>query len=589
MTFGGAGRGGSGAETYLGGAPGAISNATIDFVALGNPALNLSDIPTLVPLKPTNPVLPGGTLGAPYSRALTYTSFDPNYTTPYIQNFTLSLTHQLRRNITVDLRYAGTQAKKQIGLGFFGQNTINLNTPNVFYNTELFSALETVRRGGEAPLFDQMFAGMNLNSTSANLGYGTIGNCVTQPVGSTAPGLGQNGCGPLQVLQSGSAHLRRRFATDLANGNYVNIANFINSNTGGSPTAGLLAPQALTNLGGRILRNGCDRLANGQTTVGTGNSTPLRCFAEDYLVANPQFGTANYNSNTGASNYHSMQTQVTLRPTHGTSFQATYTWAKSMELPGTGWTDMLDRDADYRIASNHRAHELRMNGTFEIPVGPNKLLLGNSSGALARAIEGWKLSWTGNVFSGAPATITAQNMLYGNGVPDVVGPWSLNGGQVQWGQNVGLVGGALGGTYFGPVGTYQVVADPQCAPGGILDANDRMGFNIRGSFAANACPLRAIADASGQIVLQNPAPGKRGTLGQQTIIGPGSWTLDASLSKQFRITESKQVQLRFDATNVANHPLPNNPTVNINSTAFGTIAAKGNQTRTFQGQLRFQF
>jgi hypothetical protein len=252
MTFGGAGRGGSGAETYLGGAPGAISNATIDFVALGNPALNLSDIPTLVPLKPTNPVLPGGTLGAPYSRALTYTSFDPNYTTPYIQNFTLSLTHQLRRNITVDLRYAGTQAKKQIGLGFFGQNTINLNTPNVFYNTELFSALETVRRGGEAPLFDQMFAGMNLNSTSANLGYGTIGNCVTQPVGSTAPGLGQNGCGPLQVLQSGSAHLRRRFATDLANGNYVNIANFINSNTGGSPTAGLLAPQALTNLGGRF-------------------------------------------------------------------------------------------------------------------------------------------------------------------------------------------------------------------------------------------------------------------------------------------------------------------------------------------------
>jgi hypothetical protein len=61
------------------------------------------------------------------------------------------------------------------------------------------------------------------------------------------------------------------------------------------------------------------------------------------------------------------------------------------------------------------------------------------------------------------------------------------------------------------------------------------------------------------------------------------------MSKQFRITESKQVQLRFDATNVMNHPLPNNPQFSINNSAFGTIAAKGNQVRNFQGQLRFQF
>jgi hypothetical protein len=64
MTFGGAGRGGSGAESFLGGAPGATSNATIDFTALGNPYLNLNNVSTIVPIKPTNPALPGGTLGA---------------------------------------------------------------------------------------------------------------------------------------------------------------------------------------------------------------------------------------------------------------------------------------------------------------------------------------------------------------------------------------------------------------------------------------------------------------------------------------------------------------------------------------------
>jgi hypothetical protein len=257
-----------------------------------------------------------------------------------------------------------------------------------------------------------------------------------------------------------------------------------------------------------------------------------------------------------------------------------------MEQPGTGYTDMLDRDADYRLATNHRGQEIRMNGMFELPIGPNKLLFGNSSGPIARAIEGWKMSWTYNFFTGAPATISAQNMLYANGTPDVVGPWNLGGGKVHWGENVG--GANLGGTYFGPVGTYQVVTDPACAPGGTLDATDSMGFNIRTGIT-NGCPLRAIADSTGQIVLRNPSPGKRGTLGQQTIIGPGSWTMDASLSKQFAITESKQLQLRFDATNVLNHPLFNNPQFSINNSAFGTIASKGNQARTFQGQLRLQF
>src|SRR6185295_10734873 len=206
-------------------------------------------------------------------------------------NFTLSATHQLRRNMTIDVRYAGTQGKKQNG-------SINLNTLNTYYNSELFNALDTVRLGGESPLFDQLFAGLNLNTGTA--GYGTIGTCFTQPAGSTAPGLGQNGCGANQVLQTGSAHLRRRFATALAQGDYsTTIASFINSNAGGNPTSGLLAfNSSLRNVGGRILRNGCDRLANGQTIVGPAITTPLRCFPENYLVANSQFATPTYNTNT---------------------------------------------------------------------------------------------------------------------------------------------------------------------------------------------------------------------------------------------------------------------------------------------------
>src|SRR5262249_35844086 len=80
LTYGGSGRNGIASDGFLGGAPGATSNAAIDnsfFTALGNPYLNLSNVVSLVPLKPTNPALPGGTLDAPYSRAGSFTAFDP--------------------------------------------------------------------------------------------------------------------------------------------------------------------------------------------------------------------------------------------------------------------------------------------------------------------------------------------------------------------------------------------------------------------------------------------------------------------------------------------------------------------------------
>jgi hypothetical protein len=62
------------------------------------------------------------------------------------------------------------------------------------------------------------------------------------------------------------------------------------------------------------------------------------------------------------------------------------------------------------------------------------------------------------------------------------------------------------------------------------------------------------------------------------------------LSKTFRITESKSLQIRVDATNVLNHPTPNAPNLAVSGTTdFGQISAKGTQTRNFQGQVRFSF
>ena len=209
-----------------------------------------------------------------------------------------------------------------------------------------------------------------------------------------------------------------------------------------------------------------------------------------------------------------------------------------------------------------------------MPIGPNKLLLGNSSGWLARLTERWQSSVIFNLATGSPTSITAANMLYANGVADVVGSFDARTGSVHWGEPGGS--GQLAGGFF-ESGRFAKVDDPQCG---------RVAASLQ-----SVCTLDAVMDTrTGQIVLQNPLPGKRGTLGRQTIENPGSWDFDANISKTFRLTESKSVQVRVDATNILNHPVPSNPSLSINSAnPLGFISGKGTAHREFQGQLRLSF
>ena len=98
------------------------------------------------------------------------------------------------------------------------------------------------------------------------------------------------------------------------------------------------------------------------------------------------------------------------------------------------------------------------------------------------------------------------------------------------------------------------------------------------------------------VVLQHPAPGRKGSLGNNTVIGPGTFRFDANLGKTFQISESKSLQVRFDAQNVLNHPQPSNgnsviPALSITGTdAFGRFDQKlSTSRRLFQGQVRLSF
>jgi len=163
LTYGGSGRNADDAESLLGNVPGSNSTATLltsDFPQLVNStrALTLVDIPLIVPVRPTSPAVPGGQV-AVYNRNTSFTAYDPKFSSPYAENFTLSVTRSLNRSMTLDVRYLGTIGKKREGL-------LNLNLPNVYYNKELWDALELTRRGEDAPLFDKLHSQCNSDPES---------------------------------------------------------------------------------------------------------------------------------------------------------------------------------------------------------------------------------------------------------------------------------------------------------------------------------------------------------------------------------------------------------------------------------------
>jgi hypothetical protein len=241
----------------------------------------------------------------------------------------------------------------------------------------------------------------------------------------------------------------------------------------------------------------------------------------------------------------------------------------------------VNRGADYSLLSTHREHVVVNYGTFALPVGPQKMLFGKSSGIAARLLENWESSWIVNLSSGAPMSITAQSMLYGLGVPDVVGPFQAKDYRAAW------VNGAPSGNLFtGPDNAplYSKVRDPQCLNTGVVAAS-----------LAAFCSLNAIKDNStNQVVLQTPLPGNRGNFGQNRIEGLGSWTADMALQKRIKVAETKSFTVRVDAGNIFNHPQPANPglfsttpgTADLNMQSL-TSTFLGVQT-TKTGNRRFQ-
>jgi hypothetical protein len=392
-----------------------------------------------------------------------------------------------------------------------------INDGNIYENG-ILEAFRITQAGGASPLLDRIFMGL------------------------TVPGLS----GPVNGTTVRGSDLVRV---------YTNTQGFFsNHNVGGF----------------------ANYLANTDNLTGTRGGLLRRAgLPENWVNANPNFGSARLFGNFGNSTYHSLQAEVNHRA--GSVFlQANYTWSRALgDEEGDGqeqndsFRSLRNWSLDKRLMSFHRTHVVRSNVLWELPIGPGKMLLGGTRGVFARILERWQVGAIYNVFSGQPisllATLNTINALGDDNTAVVAGALPRSIGHAQTTGNSVI--------YF--QGLTQV-ADPSIA-----------GMTTLGGIQGRAT-LRAIADSSGRLLLVNPTPGQLGTLQARYIEGPGSFRLDVNVVKRIRVSERMNFELRGDATNVFNSPQWSNPNTDINSTSFGLITGAGG-SRVMQVGLRFNF
>jgi hypothetical protein len=530
--------------------------------------IDLSNVGSYLPMNSSTTNNFNEPLTAPNTNAYASggTVYANNIRNPYVQSINLSMTRNVGNNITVDVRYIGTLSRKTVG-------SINVNTVNLV-NSGMGDVLKRVRTGSE---------------TSADITYLNqfIGYNHTNNKGYLASSVTNHN--PADQLRASTA-----LRDNLIQGNFAAIANALATGNGEMSYAGMSYSSGTY---GNLSRQSC--IDAGVTTDSLGCSTTL--------ISNPQFQSMNVASNLGHSNYHSMQTQVTMRPVRGLSFQATYTWSRN--LADSNPNDWSTGKRQYYLSSQNRSHQLTTYGTYDLPMGANGFIFRNAGGALKKAIEGWQMSWVASLSSGAPLSVTGNMSTYwGDTNVNLVDPsFNKKGGKASFTNKAGK------GYYYsnGNGGSrYITVTDNAMCE----ELQSSLVSTCKSTNAATA-KLQAVAlsddgknpvlnaDGTPHLVFRNAEPMTHGNFGQNQLTGPGKWSLDMALGKSVEFMEGKRIELRIDAQNILNHAVPSSAAgsngggsarYSVVSDPSFTLASFGGLTskaghRTFQAKIRISF
>ena len=248
--------------------------------------------------------------------------------------------------------------------------------------------------------------------------------------------------------------------------------------------------------------------------------------------------------------YHSLQVRFQKRASHYVSFEGNYTFSKATDDSSAGrnaWIGNLGLDnpqvlddlrAEHGIGSSDTPHRLTAAIILQVPVGKDRWIGGGMNRAMDGIVGGWSLNGVVTLQSGQPLAIynSVGRLVDGNSRPDVVCSQLRTGLSFRQAASSNL-----------PYLNQDCFADP--------------GDNITGNAPRHFSNLR----------------------------GDGIRNLDTSLSKEFKISESKLLQVRAEMFNAFNHQRFAFPDVGSGDGAFGTVTSTTNNFRRMQFGARFQF
>jgi hypothetical protein len=315
--------------------------------------------------------------------------------------------------------------------------------------------------------------------------------------------------------------------------------------------------------------------ANENTAVGTSVTNPFYGIAPNTvtlgssktIAANqlirpyPQFTSVSAYTTNGMSIYHSFQSQLTRRFTHGASLTAAFTWSKTMDA--SQYLNVSDPRPWYGLSANDRTFRFATSGIYELPFGPGRDFV-NNGGVVSQIIGGWQVQGVYQVQSGEPLEFDGPSLQSsGTSLPVFLGQGTP--GSSAWGRP------------------------------GFKASTTRTWFNI-----ADWATTTGSSSSSGQLA------GVYGTQYQirtlpiryDNLRGDFMNQLDGAIQRNFSLSklyEPLALQIRVDLINAFNHPVYGGSGHNSmvvtdwTSSTFGQVTAQENQPRIYQFEAFIRF
>ncbi len=272
-----------------------------------------------------------------------------------------------------------------------------------------------------------------------------------------------------------------------------------------------------------------------------GNARPfLTLAASSPIDPGSRIGNISEVDSNAYSDYSALWFTMRQNLSHGLEFDSTYTWSRSMDVNSLGsqggytLQDNFNPQGNYAPSDFDARNRFVFSGIWQLPLHGGRLK------------DGWQIANITQLQSGNPFTVLTTSTY--NGTSGTMRPDQL--------------------------GSYRLT-------------RTKLASNNLQYLAASGCNANAATLAGCSFFA--PSTGF-GTLGRNSIVGPGLADSDISVQKNTKLAEATSIELRADAFDFLNHANFNQPNATISTsgtqpTTAGTLFGQINQTRFPVGDL----